>query len=147
MIRGDDHINNTPRQINMFRAMGWPVPAFAHVPMILGDDGARLSKRHGAVSVMQYKEDGFPARSPAELPGAPGLVAWRSGDCSVERNGRTLDLGAVNRAPSAFNTEKLIWVNQQYIKDGRPGATRGAGRGVPWMPMVSQRPGPDRWPA
>jgi len=116
VIRGDDHINNTPRQINMFRAMGWPVPAFGHVPMILGDDGARLSKRHGAVSVMQYKEDGF---LPEALLNYLVRLGWSHGD--QELFGRAemveyFDLAAVNRAPSAFNTEKLVWVNQQYIK-------------------------------
>ena len=120
VIRGDDHINNTPRQINMFRAMGWPVPDFAHVPMILGDDGARLSKRHGAVSVMQYKEDGF---LPEALLNYLVRLGWSHGDQEIFSRAEMVeyfDLGAVNRAPSAFNTEKLIWVNQQYIKTADP---------------------------
>lgn len=120
VIRGDDHINNTPRQINMFRSMGWPVPDFAHVPMILGDDGARLSKRHGAVSVMQYKEDGF---LPEALLNYLVRLGWSHGDQEIFSRAEMVeyfDLGAVNRAPSAFNTEKLIWVNQQYIKTADP---------------------------
>ena len=79
VIRGDDHLNNTPRQMNMLHALGATPPVYAHVPMILGPDGAKLSKRHGAVSVLQYQEEGYPARGAAELPGASGLVARRSG--------------------------------------------------------------------
>ena len=117
VVRGDDHINNTPRQINMFEALGWPVPAFGHLPMILGDDGARLSKRHGAVSVMQYKEDGF---LPEALLNYLVRLGWSHGDQEIFSRDQMIelfDLGAVNRAPSAFNTEKLIWINQQYIKE------------------------------
>jgi glutamyl-tRNA synthetase len=117
VVRGDDHINNTPRQINMFEALGWPVPAFGHLPMILGDDGARLSKRHGAVSVMQYKEDGF---LPEALLNYLVRLGWSHGDQEIFSRNQMIelfDLGAVNRAPSAFNTEKLIWINQQYIKE------------------------------
>ena len=116
VIRGDDHINNTPRQINLGQAMGWPIPKFAHVPMILGDDGARLSKRHGAVGVMQYKKDGF---LPEALLNYLVRLGWSHGDqelFSLEQMIDLFDLREVNRAPSAFNTEKLIWVNQQYIK-------------------------------
>lgn len=116
VIRGDDHINNTPRQINMFAAMGWSIPAFGHVPMILGDDGTRLSKRHGAVSVMQYKQDGY---LPEALLNYLVRLGWSHGDqelFSREEMIALFDLDAVNRSPSAFNTEKLVWVNQQYIK-------------------------------
>ena len=80
VIRGDDHVNNTPRQIHIFNALKKPLPAFAHVPMILGADGERLSKRHGAVSVTQYRDEGYPARGAGQLPRAPGLVARRRGD-------------------------------------------------------------------
>jgi glutamyl-tRNA synthetase len=80
VVRGDDHLNNTPRQINLYRALGAEPPVFAHVPMILGPDGAKLSKRHGAVSVLQYRQDGLPARGAAELPGAARLVPRRPGD-------------------------------------------------------------------
>ncbi|MBT8430684.1 MAG: glutamate--tRNA ligase, partial [Gammaproteobacteria bacterium] len=104
VIRGDDHINNTPRQINMMQAMGWAIPEFAHLPMILGDDGARLSKRHGAVSVMQYKEDGF---LPEALLNYLVRLGWSHGDQELftrEEMIALFELGAVNRAPSAFNT-------------------------------------------
>ena len=120
VIRGDDHINNTPRQINMALAMGWSIPEFAHVPMILGDDGARLSKRHGAVGVMQYKDEGF---LPEALLNYLVRLGWSHGDqelFSREEMIELFELGTVNRAPSAFNTEKLIWVNQQYIKAADP---------------------------
>jgi glutamyl-tRNA synthetase len=120
VIRGDDHINNTPRQINMALAMGWSIPEFAHVPMILGDDGARLSKRHGAVGVMQYRDDGF---LPEALLNYLVRLGWSHGDqelFSREEMVELFDLSAVNRAPSAFNTEKLIWVNQHYIKAAEP---------------------------
>jgi glutamyl-tRNA synthetase len=80
VIRGDDHVNNTPRQINLYRALDADMPHFAHVPMILGSDGQRLSKRHGAVNVLQYRDDGLPAGRDGELPRAPGLVARRRGD-------------------------------------------------------------------
>ncbi len=120
VIRGDDHINNTPRQINLYQAMGWDVPAFAHVPMILGDDGSRLSKRHGAVSVMQYKEEGY---LPEALLNYLVRLGWSHGDqelFSVDEMIELFDLEAVNRAPSTFNTDKLNWINQQYIKDADP---------------------------
>ena len=120
VIRGDDHINNTPRQINLYQAMGWDVPAFAHVPMILGDDGSRLSKRHGAVSVMQYKEEGC---LPEALLNYLVRLGWSHGDqelFSVDEMIELFDLEAVNRAPSTFNTDKLNWINQQYIKDADP---------------------------
>jgi len=120
VIRGDDHINNTPRQINLYRAMGWDVPEFAHLPMILGDDGARLSKRHGAVSVMQYKEDGY---LPEALLNYLVRLGWSYGDqevFSIDQMIELFELETVNRAPSAFNTDKLNWLNQHYIKEGDP---------------------------
>ncbi|OGT89207.1 MAG: glutamate--tRNA ligase [Gammaproteobacteria bacterium RIFOXYD12_FULL_61_37] len=120
VIRGDDHLNNSPRQINMLRAMGWDVPRYAHVPMILGDDGARLSKRHGAVSVMQYLEDGF---LPEALLNYLVRLGWSHGDqelFSVDEMIRLFDIDAVNKSPSAFNTEKLTWINQQYLKSADP---------------------------
>ena len=120
VIRGDDHINNTPRQINMYEAMGWSVPEFAHLPMILGDDGARLSKRHGAVSVMQYADDGY---LPAGLLNYLVRLGWSHGDqelFSREEMIELFELKNVNRAPSAFNTEKLNWLNAHYIKEASP---------------------------
>jgi glutamyl-tRNA synthetase len=122
VIRGDDHINNTPRQINMYQAMGWSVPEFAHLPMILGDDGARLSKRHGAVSVMQYADDGY---LPEGLLNYLVRLGWSHGDqelFSREEMIKLFELTNVNRAPSAFNTEKLNWLNAHYIKEASPEA-------------------------
>jgi glutamyl-tRNA synthetase len=115
-IRGDDHVNNTPRQINIYRAMGADVPAFAHVPMILGADGERLSKRHGAVSVMQYAEDGF---LPEALLNYLARLGWSHGNeevFSLEQFVAWFDLEHVSRSPAQFNPEKLAWLNQQYIK-------------------------------
>jgi len=120
VIRGDDHINNTPRQINLYQAMGWEVPHFGHVPMILGEDGARLSKRHGAVSVMQYREQGY---LPEALLNYLVRLGWSHGDqevFSLDQMIELFDLSEVNRSPSTFNTEKLNWLNQQYIKDSDP---------------------------
>lgn len=116
VIRGDDHINNTPRQINIYRALGAEIPIFAHVPMILGDDGARLSKRHGAVSVMQYRDDGY---LPEALLNYLVRLGWSHGDeevFSVEDMIAKFDIKDVNRKASAFNTEKLVWLNQHYMK-------------------------------
>ena len=107
VIRGDDHINNTPRQINIYRALGAELPAFAHVPMILGGDGARLSKRHGAVGVMQYRDDGY---LPQALLNYLVRLGWSHGDQEVfsrEEMISYFDIADVNRKASAFNTEKL----------------------------------------
>ncbi|RMG55658.1 MAG: glutamate--tRNA ligase, partial [Gammaproteobacteria bacterium] len=120
VIRGDDHINNTPRQINLLQALGWEPPVYAHVPMILGDDGARLSKRHGAVSVLQYREDGF---LPEALLNYLVRLGWSHGDqelFSIDEMVQLFDIREVNRAPSSFNTEKLLWINQQYLKSADP---------------------------
>ena len=116
VVRGDDHINNTPRQINIYHALGATPPVFAHVPMILGEDGARLSKRHGAVGVMQYRDDGF---LPEAVLNYLVRLGWSHGDqelFSLEEMISLFRLENVNRAPSTFNTEKLLWLNQQYIK-------------------------------
>ncbi len=120
VIRGDDHINNTPRQINLLRALGWDLPQYAHVPMILGDDGSRLSKRHGAVSVLQYRDDGF---LPEALLNYLVRLGWSHGDqelFSIDEMVQLFDIREVNRAPSSFNTEKLLWINQQYLKAADP---------------------------
>ena len=117
VIRGDDHINNTPRQINIYRALGAEHPEFAHVPMILGDDGARLSKRHGAVGVMQYRDDGY---LPQALLNYLVRLGWSHGDqevFSLDEMIDKFDIRDVNRKASAFNTEKLDWLNQQYMKN------------------------------
>jgi len=120
VIRGDDHINNTPRQINIYRALGAEPPAFAHVPMILGDDGARLSKRHGAVSVLQYREDGY---LPEALLNYLVRLGWSHGDqevFSLSEMIELFDIADVNRKASAFNTSKLDWLNQHYLKNLEP---------------------------
>jgi glutamyl-tRNA synthetase len=120
VIRGDDHINNTPRQINIYRALGADLPDFAHVPMILGEDGARLSKRHGAVGVMQYRDDGY---LPQALLNYLVRLGWSHGDQEIFSRAEMIehfDIRDVNRKASAFNTEKLDWLNQQYMKNLSP---------------------------
>ena len=116
VVRGDDHISNTPKQINILKALGATVPEYAHIPMILGDDGKRLSKRHGAVSVMQYRDDGY---LPEALLNYLVRLGWSHGDKEIfsrEEMIELFDLKDCNRAPSGFNTDKLIWVNQHYMK-------------------------------
>lgn len=116
VIRGDDHVNNTPRQMNILAALGATLPKYAHVPMILGDDGKRLSKRHGAVGVMQYRDYGF---LPEALLNYLVRLGWSHGDQEIFSRDELVelfDLSACNRAPSAFNTEKLLWLNQHYIR-------------------------------
>jgi glutamyl-tRNA synthetase len=116
VVRGEDHINNTPRQINIAKALGAPAPEYAHVSMILGDDGKKLSKRHGAVSVMQYRDDGF---LPQALLNYLVRLGWSHGDqeiFSLDEMIELFDLDAIGQSASAFNTDKLIWLNQHYIK-------------------------------
>ncbi len=116
VIRGDDHINNTPRQINIMRALGAEIPKFAHVPMILGEDGKRLSKRHGAVSVMQYRDEGF---LPEALLNYLIRLGWSHGDQELFTRAEMLEffrIEDVNRAASTFNTDKLLWINHETIK-------------------------------
>ena len=116
VIRGDDHINNTPRQINIMRALGATLPKFAHVPMILGNDGQRLSKRHGAVGVMQYRDEGY---LPEALLNYLVRLGWSHGDQEVFSRDELVQLfevEAINRAPSNFSPDKLLWLNQHYIK-------------------------------
>jgi glutamyl-tRNA synthetase len=116
VIRGDDHVNNTPRQINIFNALGVPLPSFGHIPMILGADGERLSKRHGAVSVMQYLEEGY---LPEALLNYLARLGWGHGDAELftrEQFVEWFSLEAVSRSPAKFDPEKLKWLNAQYIK-------------------------------
>jgi glutamyl-tRNA synthetase len=116
VIRGDDHINNTPRQINIMRALGHEIPVFAHVPMILGPDGQRLSKRHGAVNVMQYRDEGY---TPEALLNYLVRLGWSHGDQEIFSRQEMIDffeLEGINRAPSSINPDKLIWLNQHYLK-------------------------------
>ena len=120
VIRGDDHLNNTPRQINMLKALDAALPKYAHAPMILGSDGKRLSKRHGAVSVMQYREEGY---LPEALLNYLVRLGWSHGDqeiFSLEELIEKFDVDDVNSAASTFNPEKLLWLNQQYIKNSDP---------------------------
>lgn len=115
IIRGDDHINNTPRQINILQALGAQTPLYAHVPMILGADGKRLSKRHGAVSVLQYREEGF---LPQALLNYLVRLGWSHGDQEIfsrEELVEKFDLGAVQKSAASFDPEKLLWINQQYL--------------------------------
>jgi glutamyl-tRNA synthetase len=117
IIRGDDHVNNTPRQINVYRALGYDVPKFAHVPMILGGDGERLSKRHGAVSVTQYRDDGY---LPGALVNYLARLGWSHGDDEIFNLDNFVDwfdLAGINVSPAKFDPVKLAWVNSEYIKN------------------------------
>jgi len=117
VLRGDDHVNNTPRQINIYRALGAPLPQFGHLPMILGPDGQKLSKRHGAVSVLQYRDDGF---LPEALFNYLARLGWSHGDdekFSRQELIEWFDLAHVNRAPAQFNMDKLLWLNGEYMKE------------------------------
>ncbi|MBW4055151.1 MAG: glutamate--tRNA ligase [Proteobacteria bacterium] len=120
VIRGDDHVNNTPRQIQLYEALGFPVPQFAHVPMILGSDKARLSKRHGATSVIAYRDMGF---LPEALLNYLVRLGWSNGDDEIFSRDEMIhkfDIHNVGRSASVFNTEKLLWLNAHYIKNGDP---------------------------
>ncbi len=117
VVRGDDHVNNTPRQINILKALGGDMPVYAHVPMILGADGQRLSKRHGAVSVLEYREMGI---LPEALRNYLVRLGWSHGDQEIFSEMEMIDLfdiNEVNKAPSSFDPEKLAWLNQHYIKE------------------------------
>jgi glutamyl-tRNA synthetase len=120
VIRGDDHLNNTPRQQNMLLALGRKPPVYAHLPMILGADGTKLSKRHGAVSVLQYRDEGF---LPEALLNYLVRLGWSHGDqeiFSIEEMIRLFDIADVNKSASAFNGEKLAWLNQQHMMRAPP---------------------------
>jgi glutamyl-tRNA synthetase len=137
VIRGDDHLNNTPRQMNMLLALGAAPPAYAHVPMILGADGAKLSKRHGAVSVLQYDEEGY---LPWALLNYLVRLGWSHGDQEVftlEELIGVFDIKDVNKAASAFNPEKLLWLNQQHMMRAQPADL------VPYLRAQLQRLGLD----
>ena len=120
VIRGDDHINNTPRQINIYHALGATPPSFAHLPMIHGPDGAKLSKRHGAVGVMQYRDDGY---LPHALLNYIVRLGWSHGDQEIFSREQMIELFRVedvNKAASRFDFEKLAWINQHYLKTDEP---------------------------
>ncbi len=115
VVRGDDHVNNTPRQINILKALGAECPEYAHLPMILGDDGKRLSKRHGAVGIMQYYEDGY---LPEAMLNYLVRLGWSHGDQEIFDTAEMIEhfsLDNINKSASSFNTEKLNWINQQYM--------------------------------
>jgi glutamyl-tRNA synthetase len=117
VLRGDDHVNNTPRQINIYRALGASLPQFGHLPMILGPDGQKLSKRHGAVSVLQYDVDGF---LPEALFNYLARLGWSHGDDEKFTRDQLVewfDLSHVNRAPAQYNLDKLLWLNGEYMKE------------------------------
>ncbi len=117
VIRGDDHLNNTPRQINILKALGATLPIYAHVPMILGADGKKLSKRHGAVSVMQYRDEGYMREA---LLNYLIRLGWSHGDQEIfsrEEMIQYFNLKNLSRSSAAFNPEKLLWLNQQYLKN------------------------------
>jgi glutamyl-tRNA synthetase len=125
VIRGDDHLNNTPRQMNMLAALGARPPVYAHLPMILGPDGAKLSKRHGAVDIREYKEQGY---LPAAMLNYLVRLGWSHGDQEIFTVDEMIDLfdvNDVNQSASSFNPEKLLWINQQHII-AMPAAQLGA---------------------
>ncbi|MGH8138486.1 MAG: glutamate--tRNA ligase [Steroidobacteraceae bacterium] len=137
VIRGDDHLNNTPRQMNMLLALGAAPPAYGHVPMILGPDGAKLSKRHGAVSVLQYEEEGY---LPDALLNYLVRLGWSHGDQEIftrEEMIAAFDIHDVNKGASAFNPEKLLWLNQQHMIRAQPAAL------VPYLRAQLRRLGLD----
>lgn len=121
VIRGDDHLSNTPKQILLYEALGWDVPAFAHLPMILGSDGKRLSKRHGATAVGQYREEGI---LPTAMVNFLALLGWSPGDDTevMERDEliERFSLERVNKKSAVFDTEKLEWLNGQHISRMAP---------------------------
>ena len=121
VIRGDDHVNNTPRQINILKALGAPIPTYAHVPMILGQDGERLSKRHGAVSVLQYRDEGY---LPEALLNYLARLGWSHGDdekFDLKQFVEWFDVGHVSHSAARFDASKLSWLNQQYLKEADNG--------------------------
>lgn len=143
VVRGEDHINNTPRQINIYKAIGATVPEFAHCSMILGDDGAKLSKRHGAVSVMQYRDEGY---LPQALLNYLVRLGWSHGDqeiFSLEEMIQLFSLESVSKSASAFNTDKLLWLNNHYIKTSAP---EYVAKYLQWH-MVNQSISTDNGPA
>lgn len=118
VIRGDDHVSNTPRQIFIYKALGWDIPEFAHIPMIFGEDRTRLSKRHGATSVSQFREQGY---LPESLVNSLSRLSWSSttGDeiLSIERLIKEFDFKRVSQSPAVFDQEKLSWMNGVYIRN------------------------------
>jgi len=117
VLRGDDHVNNTPRQINLYRAIGGALPRFGHLPMILGPDGERMSKRHGAVSCTQYRDEGF---LPEAVLNYLARLGWSHGNeevFSAQQMAEWFTLDHISRSPARFDGEKLMWLNQHYLKE------------------------------
>ncbi len=120
IIRGDDHLNNTPRQINILKAMGAQIPEYAHLPMILDEKGAKLSKRHGAANLLNYREEGY---LPEALLNYLVRLGWSHGDqeiFSIDEMIQLFDLDDINKSASSINPDKLLWLNQHYIKESDP---------------------------
>ncbi len=143
VIRGDDHVNNTPRQINILLALGAPIPTYAHVPMILGQDGERLSKRHGAVSVLQYREEGF---LPEALLNYLARLGWSHGDdekFDLKQFVEWFDVGHVSHSAARFDAGKLTWLNQQYIKEADNGRLAELARPFLAAQGIDVNSGPD----
>jgi glutamyl-tRNA synthetase len=143
IIRGDDHVNNTPRQINVYQALNFAIPAFGHVPMILGGDGERLSKRHGAVSVTQYRDQGV---LPSALINYLARLGWSHGDEEVfspEQFVDWFDLKQVSRSPAKFDAAKLSWVNGEHIKLERGEALAEIIRNILKNKSINWGEGPD----
>ena len=119
VVRGDDHLNNTPRQINIFDALGYDAPTYAHIPLILDSDGKKLSKRHGAASVLEYRDQGY---LPESLLNYLVRLGWSHGDqeiFSVDEMIELFDVGQVNKAAAALNPDKLAWLNQHYLRESK----------------------------
>ena len=116
VVRGDDHVPNTPRQIQMSLALGYAPPAFAHLPQVMGPDGAQLSKRHGCDLGQRVSRDGIFSRGGGELPRAAWMVAWRSGNFLEEELIEYFDFDACGTSPGIFNADKLLWLNFHYLK-------------------------------
>ncbi|TAJ08312.1 MAG: glutamate--tRNA ligase [Nitrospirae bacterium] len=147
VIRGDDHLNNTPRQIPIFQALGYPIPRFGHLSMIMGADKAKLSKRHGATSVLAYKEMGY---LPEALINYLVRLGWSHGDQEIFSLQEMIDnfsFGHVQKSAAVFNPEKLLWMNAQYIKQSEP--ARIAALLLPFLDQVgvgdAVRKAPDGW--
>jgi glutamyl-tRNA synthetase len=147
VVRGDDHLTNTPRQVPMFQALGFPVPQFGHLPMILGADKARLSKRHGATSVMAYKEMGY---LPEAVVNYLVRLGWSHGDQELFTRAELIEKfnwKNVQSSAAVFNPDKLLWMNAEYIKTSPPESVAGA-----LLPLLKQaglidpsRPVPNEW--
>ena len=132
VVRGEDHISNTPRQVLLYRAFGWTPPVFAHVSLVMGPDHAPLSKRHGATSVAEFRARGY---LPEALTNYLALIGWSPGEgeelLPLDELARRFSLEDVGHSAGVFDVEKLAWVNRHYLKAASPGAARRAVGGAP----------------